>query len=107
MDKSEILEKSRRENRGQDVVGLEAYLSAAKTAWVVMVCLASAICVADAVLLGRACHELLFVICAGSATVFACKYRKLRAKHELFVTVCYAVGAIAFLLAWVARLVQG
>lgn len=107
MDKSEILEKSRRENRGQDFAGLEAYLSAAKTAWVVMVCLAAAICVADAVLLSRACYELLFVICAGSATVFACKYQKLRAKHELFITVCYAVGAIAFLFAWLARLVQG
>ena len=107
MDKSEILEKSRRENRGQDVAGLEAYLSAAKTAWGVMVCLAAAVCVTEAVLLGRACYELLFVICAGSATVFACKYQKLRAKHELFITVCYTVGAIACLFAWLMRLVQG
>lgn len=107
MDKSEILERSRRENRGQDFAGLEAFLSAAKTAWVVMVCLAAAVCVADAVLLDRACYELLFVICAGSATVFACKYRKLRAKHELIITVCYAVGAIVFLSAWIAQLAQG
>ena len=107
MDKSEILERSRRENRGQDYAELEAFLSAAKTAWVVTVCLAAAVCVAEAVLLDRACYELLFVICAGSATVFACKYHKLRAKHELLITVCYAVGAAAFLFAWVARLVQG
>lgn len=106
MNREEILSKSQQENRGQDVAGGEAFKSGAQLAWIVTVCLAAAVCIADALIFGRACYELLFVICAGEAIVFAHKYRAFRLRHELLVAACYGVGAAAFLLAWVMQIVN-
>ncbi len=106
MDREEVLARSQRENRGQDVASAETFRSGAQLAWVVTVCLAAALCVADAILFGRACYEMLFVMCAGQTVVFAHKYRALKLRHELIAGLCYLAGAVAFLAAWTLQIVN-
>ncbi len=106
MDREEVLARSQQENRGQDMANAETFRSGAQLAWVVTVCLAAALCVADAVLFGRACYEMLFVMCAGQAIIFAHKYRALRLRHELIAMICYFAAAAAFLAAWLLQIVN-
>ncbi len=106
MERNEILTRSRQENQGQDIANLEVFKSAVQTAWTVTICLASVICVADAFVFSRACYELLFTICTSSAVVFVCKYRVLRKKHELLLALCYCAGALSFLIAWGAQILN-
>ncbi len=106
MNREEILSRSQQENRGQDIVGLENYKSAAQFAWTVTVCLASLVCFVDGFFFGRACYELMFPVMAGLAALFLYKYRFLRRRHELWVAAFYLIAAVAFLLAWGAQIIN-
>ncbi|MBQ9647594.1 MAG: hypothetical protein IJV43_04435 [Oscillospiraceae bacterium] len=106
MNKEEILARSQRENRGQDIAEAEIVKSGAQIAWVIATCLASAACVVDAIVFSRACYEILFVLCAGSATEFAYKYRICKRKHELLVMICYLLASAAFMALWIAQIVR-
>lgn len=104
MDRNEILEKSRQENRGMDLENLEISRDAMKTGWVAAVCIACAVAVLDAMLFKRVANEVFFTVMAGSAIVFFYKYFKRKKKHELFIAVFYGIAAAAFLIAWIVQI---
>ena len=106
MNREEILARSQQENHGQDIADLEISKSSMQVGWIVLICLLAFVTVVDTIVFGRMNSGVLFAVMAGSAVVFACKYRKLRRTHELVVTVAYSVAAAAFLISWILQLVH-
>ena len=107
MNREEILEKSRQENRGQDVANLEISRSSVVLGWVVAVCLLAVVAVTEALRYERVNNGIFFAIMAGCSAIFIRKYLKLHKQHELIISVVYAVAAIAFFIAWILQLTKG
>ena len=104
MNREEILEKSRQENRGQDVANLEASRSSIVLGWIVAVCMLAVVAVAEALKYERMNNGIFFAVMAGCSAIFICKYLKLRKRHELIISIVYAVAAAAFLTGWILQL---
>lgn len=104
MNREEILEKSRQENRGQDIANLEVSRSSIVFGWVVAVCLLAFVAVAEALKYERMNSGIFFAVMAGCAAIFIRKYLKLRKQHELIISIVYTVAAVAFLTAWILQL---
>ena len=104
MNKEEILAKSRNENHGKDIADLAVSKASMQVGWLVILCLLAAVTVVDAMVFNRVNNEIFFAVMAGCSAIFASKYRKLRKRHELILSVAYAIGAAAFLIAWIRQL---
>ncbi len=107
MNREEILEKSKRENHGQDIADLETSKASMQTGFILIICLLAAVSVVDALVFERTNYECFFAVMAGTSAIFACKYIKLRKKHELILAVVYALIAAAFMVAWILQLLKG
>ncbi len=93
MNKNEILKKSRKENNGKDLAGMEAINKASKYALIVFALISGAFA-----LYLRIAYNLLFVpnmwlvsLFASEAVLFFMKYFYIRKKHELTVAIIYSV----------------
>ena len=106
MNRDEILEKSRQENRGQDVASLEVSRSSIVFGWIVAVCLLAFVSVVEAIKYDRMNSGIFFAVMAGCSAIFIRKYLKLRKKHELYISIIYAIAAAAFLVAWILQLMK-
>ena len=106
MNKEDILEMSKQENKGQDLANLEVSKSGMQIGWTLIICLLAVVSVVDAVVYSRINNGVFFSVMAGSCAVFLYKYIKLRKKHELFVSVLYAISAVCFLIAWIMSLIN-
>lgn len=106
MNREEILEKSRQENRGQDVANLEVSKSSIVFGWVVAVCMLAVVAVTEAVKYGRMNSGIFFAVMAGCSAIFIRKYLKLHQKHELFISIAYVIAALAFLASWIIQLTK-
>ena len=104
MNREEILEKSRQENRGQDVANLEVSRSSVVFGWIVAVCVLAFVAVTEALKYERMNNGIFFAVMAGCAAIFIRKYLKLHKQHELIISIVYAAAAIAFLIAWILQL---
>ena len=106
MTKEEILEKSRSENKGKDIVEEEFTRKGFLICWTVSLVAASIVAMLEAILLDRQNSGLFFALMSGLFSFFLVKYIKLRKKHELFVTIAYGIAAVCFLTAWIISLVK-
>ena len=106
MNRDEILEKSRQENRGQDVASLEVSRSSIVFGWIVAVCLLAFVSVVEAIKYDRMNSGIFFAVMAGCSAIFIRKYLKLRKKHELYISIIYVIAAVAFLVAWILQLMK-
>ena len=106
MNREEILEKSRQENRGQDIANLEVSRSSIVLGWIVAVCLLAVVAVAEAVKYDRMNSGIFFAVMAGCSAVFIRKYLKLHQKHELYISIVYVIAAAAFLVSWILQLMK-
>ena len=106
MNRDEILEKSRQENRGQDVASLEVSKSSIVFGWIVAVCLLAFVSVVEAIKYDRMNSGIFFAVMAGCSAIFIRKYLKLRKKHELYISIIYVIAAAAFLVAWILQLMK-
>ena len=104
MNREEILEKSRQENRGQDVANLEVSRSSIVFGWIVAVCMLAIVAVTEALKYERMNNGIFFAIMAGCTAIFIRKYLKLHKRHELYIAIVYAVASVAFLIAWILQL---
>ena len=104
MNREEILEKSRQENRGQDVADLEVSRSSVVLGWIVAVCALAVVAVAEALRYERMNSGIFFGVMTGCAAIFIRKYLKQRKRHELVISVVYSAAAAAFLIAWILQL---
>ena len=106
MNREEILEKSRQENRGQDVVNLEVSRSSIMFGWIIAVCMLAVVAVAEALKYDRMNSGIFFAVMAGLSVIFIRKYLKLRKKHELYISIVYVIAAAAFLVSWMLQLTK-
>ena len=99
MTREEILEKSRSEMQGKDIVDMEISRKAIVVGWIMAVALAMIVTIIDAIVYSRLPVEILFAVLGGLATFFWIKYFKLHKLHELL------VSSLCFLIAWILHIV--
>ncbi|MBP5446213.1 MAG: hypothetical protein J6Y28_08590 [Acholeplasmatales bacterium] len=104
MEKNEILEMAKKDNKNLDVADIEAQKSGAYIGYFVLGISILIVTIVDRLVLNMfdfgaiaACLLMMF-------TAFLAKYIKLRKKHELFVTLIYGAGAIFGLVCWILQL---
>ena len=91
MNKEEILEKSRAENKNQDMHGLEVLKKASKNAVVVQMALAAVFFVAQ-LLAGEGINWGLWaIVYSGNMTVCWVKYREFHRSRELMLAAAYTL----------------
>ena len=106
MNREEILAKSKQENRGQDVAGLEVSRASIMFGWIVAIILLGVVTVVEALVYDRMSSGIFFAVMAGCAAIFISKYLKLHRKHELYIGIIYVISSIAFLIAWILQLTK-
>ena len=106
MNRDEILLRSQRENKGQDVASLEVSKACILVGWIVAVVLLAFVSVVDAIVYERMNNGIFFAVTAGCAAIFLLKYQKLRKRHELVIGIVYTVAALLFLTAWILQLAK-
>ena len=96
MNREEILEKSRKENRNQDVYEKEVIIQGNRYACIAAAVLATVFFVIQIFTGGGMDYGIYAVLFAMPMAGFWLKYIKLRKKHELLVAICYTVGVVLF-----------
>ena len=99
MDKDEILERSRKENKDLDLVELEALNKASGTAYSVGLLVCCLLAAITAICQGRVDYSALTLMASIRSTVMLVKFAKLRRWHELVIGLFYLFVAI-FFFAW-------
>lgn len=106
MNKDEILEKSRRENKNQDIYEKEVIKSSNNIGVVVAAILAAVFFIMQ-VLLGEGQNYGLYAILFSiPACNFVMKAIRLKRKHEIALAVFYVFATIAFSIAHIYELIS-
>lgn len=104
MNKEEILERSRKENKNKDIIELDAIRGGCRVAYLVGPIACIVLCFMQMAIkhtINWGCWAINFSILD---TVFLVKYVKLRKKHELIMTIFYFVLCIFFLIGFIMAL---
>ena len=107
MEREEILAKAQKENKGKDIVELEAQKKSTYIAFTVGGLLIIAIAIIDFIITKRFPFGVLAGLNGMLTTAFLIKYITLRKKHELVVTIIYGLMFALFLFLWIYYLVKG
>lgn len=91
MNKEEILEKSRAENKNQDVYEQEVLKQAGTSAVIVMIVLAMIFFAAQIFVGGGPNCGIWALVFSVNMTTFWVKYVKLRRKHEFLLAIAYTI----------------
>ena len=91
MNKEEILEKSRAENRNKDIYEKEVLKQASTSAVIVMMVLATIFFVVQIFVGGGTNWGIWALVFSANMTTFWVKYIKLRRKHELVMAIAYTI----------------
>lgn len=101
MTKEEILEKSRKENRGKDIADIESAKSGIWGGWTVVISLSIFFALYDLFTGARIPFEMFSAILAGLSVVFFVKFSLLKKVHELLVAIFYSVLTVVFFILWI------
>ncbi|MBD5521780.1 MAG: hypothetical protein HDR03_11300 [Lachnospiraceae bacterium] len=91
MNKEEILEMSRAENKNKDIYELEVLKQSGTSTVIVMMALAAIFFSAQIFVGGGTNWGLWAIVFSANMTTFWVKYIKLRRKHELLMAIAYTV----------------
>lgn len=105
MDKQEILERSRKENKNKDIYEQEILKQGNSAANFVMIVLATVFFVVQIFAGGGSNYGIYAIVFSGSMATFWVKWFKLRRKYELIMAFLYTIVVIAFSAAHVCRLI--
>lgn len=104
MNKNEILEKSRKENQGTDLVEREAIMSASQKAVAVGGLLCMVLSFTDIFFLGKTFNYTLWgVYLSMTGTTLLVKYFHLRKIHELIFGILEIILAVGFITLYFLR----
>lgn len=104
MNREEILEKSRAENRNQDIFEQEILKQASTWAVRVMVLLATVFFIVQVIAGGGTNWGIWALVFSANMATFWVKYRMLRRKHELLLAIAYTLVVAAFSAAYLYEL---
>ena len=105
MNKDEILEKSRQENRGMDERERDALARAGRVASAVGGLVCALILVLEVILIGQVSYSIWAIYLSITGTTLLVKFLRLRRKHELVFGLLELALAAAFLALHILRLV--
>lgn len=91
MNREEVLEKSRAENRNKDIYEKEVLKQASIGAVIVMMVLATIFFVVQIFVGGGTNWGIWALVFSANMTTFWVKYMKLRRKHELVMAIAYTI----------------
>ena len=92
MNKEEVLQASRKENKNLDVYELEVISGAQRIGGIIGVCVAFTLMVVEAVLFDNgANYGFALIIFSASAGLWICKAVKLKRKHEILLAVSHTL----------------
>lgn len=94
MDREEILQKSRTENKNQDFYEQEVLKQACTNAVIVMMVLATIFFAIQIFVGGGMNWSLYALVLSANMTVFWVKYVRLRRKHELVIAIIYTICVV-------------
>lgn len=104
MNRNEILEKSRKENRNKDIYELEIIKQAGSISSLTAALLCAILFIAE-ILLGRGINYGLWsIFLAAEAATFTYKAVKLKKKHEILVAVLYCLMVVLLVFAHIYNL---
>ena len=106
MNKEEILERSRKENKNQDIYEKEIIILGNRYACIAAAVLATIFFVIQIFVGEGIDYGLYAVVFSMPMAGFWVKYKKLHKKHELFVAVCYTIGVLLFSVAHIYEVVS-
>ncbi|MEI3219753.1 MAG: DUF6442 family protein [Lachnoclostridium sp.] len=106
MDKEEILERSRKENKNQDIYEKEIIIQGNRYACIAAAVLATIFFVIQIFTGGGIDYGLYAVVFSMPMAGFWVKYKNLHKKHELFVAVCYTIGVLLFSVAHIYEVIS-
>lgn len=106
MTKEEILEKSRKENKNQDIYEKEVIIKGNRYACIVAFALAMILFVSQIFIDGEMNLGLYAVVCSIPMAGCWTKYVKLHKKNELFPAVCYTISVIVCFTAHIYGLIS-
>jgi len=98
MTREEILQKSQKENKNQDIYDLEVQSRAARIAIYVTVILSCVFIIVKGIVTKSVPYEIVMILCGMETALFIVKFVMMHKKHELLVAIIYAAGFIASLL---------
>jgi len=104
MNKEDILEKSRKENKNKDMAELEVIYQASNIAGRVGMLVCCIIAILEVIFIGRPNFSTWAIYFSILATLMLVKYIKLRRRHELWITVLYSACFVAFFIAYILKL---
>lgn len=96
MNKEEILERSRKENKNQDIYEKEVIIQGNRYACIAVGVLATIFFVIQIFTGGDMNYRLYAVVFSMPMAGFWIKYIRMHKKHELLVAICYTVMVLIF-----------
>lgn len=106
MNKEEILEKSRAENKNKDIYEQEVLKQASTSAIIVMMVFATIFFAAQIFFGGGMNWGLWALVFSANMTIFWVKYIRLRRKHELVVAIAYTILVSALSGGYIYNLIE-
>ena len=104
MEREEILNKAKLENKGKDPADKAAAKDGSFIAYFVGVCLLILVDTVNGLVLGNVNRGADFALFSMACVAFVVKYVRLRKKHELITAIWWGVLALASLVVWVLQL---
>ena len=101
MTKEEILEMSRRENKGKDIADIESSKHGVWAGWIVVISLSILLSLYDYFSGAKIPFEMLSALSTGLAVVFFIKFSMLKKIHELIVALIYSSLAVLLFILWI------
>lgn len=105
MKKEEILEKSRKENKNQDVYEKEVIIKGNRYACIAAVIVATILFVVQILVGGGMNYGIYAVVCSIPMASRWTRYAKLRKKEDLFSAVCFTIAVLSFSAVHIYRLI--
>ena len=106
MDREEILNKAKLENKGKDPADREAQKDGGLLAYIVGVCLLIIVDTVNGFVFHNVNRGPDFALFSMAFIVFLVKYIKLRRKHELVTAIIWGVLALAMLAVWILQMAR-
>lgn len=106
MNKEEILEKSRRENKGRDECERDALAQGGKIAAAVGGVVCAAVILLEAIFSDFASYSTWAVYLSMTGSVLLVKFAKMRKKHELIFGALQILLALVFFAIYITKLVE-
>ena len=106
MNRDEILEKSRKENKNQDEMERDALAKAGQRACTVGGIVCMVVILVEAIFTGSVNFSTWAVYLSMTGTMLMVKYLRLKKKHELIFGLLQLALAAAFLIMYIVRIVR-